>query len=306
LCSGNTSASLTFRLANYLPVGSGYALLIDNGVRSRELYRSSLPATEIVSSSMSLVPDWNLTFALSELSCYETGMDVNVTMLAVRHGAVANLSMVWVNASAGGPWNATRSTTMPDWWNASLSSSTRPASGDVTINATGKRGTYPGGTSYASCDLDGQGARIRDALRGSTLTMGNEDNTTAIGGVAGFHVDLTPLATATNVTLLSSSLSVYEPLAPRPNEPDAYAPTVVFALGNGLTPEVNWTVPLASIYGVHPVVVRATVNVTMQSGPATTVEARLVGSVTLALPSGTVPVESPYRAVLQAWLPDWR
>lgn len=306
LCTGNASANLSFRLSNYLPAGAGYALLLDNGVAARELYRSPLPATEIVTSGLNMVPDWNLTFAMPELSCYEPGMDVNVSMIAVRHGAVTNLSMLWVNASAGGPWNATRSTATADWWNATLPAATRPASSNITVNATGKRGTFPGESSYASCGLNGQGNRTRDALRNSTLTLANANNTTAVGATASFSVDLTPLATATNVTLLSSTLTVYEPLAPRPNEPDAYAPAVTLPLGSGKTPQANWLVPFSSIYGVHPVVVRALVNVTMPSGPAVGVEARLVGTLTIALPSGTVPVEAPYRAVLQAWLPDWR
>jgi hypothetical protein len=302
LCYGNTSSNLSLRITGYLPEGAGWALVLDNGYVPRDLYRSPVPGAEVVSSATSFVPDWNLTFATPELSCYEATQDVNVTLLAIRHGALANLSALSINASLGGPWNGTRSYSLASAWNATLPAAVRSASDNVTVNATGKRGTYPGQTAYAACNLGGQGASIVSALRSSTFSLTNAP----VNGSATLTANLAPLASLTGVTLLSSNATVYEPLPPLPNASDAYAPAAVIALGATATPTATWTVAPTSLYGVHPVVLRALLNVTLPNGSAASVEARLVGTMTVTLPSGTVPIETPYRAELQVWLPDWR
>lgn len=295
-CQGGRAPNLTEKVDNYLPAGAAYAVLLDNGIHARTIYRSNTPVGESVSATYAYVPNWNLTFAATELSCYDPGMDVVSKLLPLSHGAVANASRV--NASVGAV-NATATSATGGAWNATLAAATRPASGTLVANATVRNGgTHPGLTAYASC-------AIGAATGNATLAAWRNDSMTlpasiAIGTTGTLSADLSRIAAVAGVTLVSSNLTIYDALPPRPGEADTYVAAQVIDLPAGTAPSATWTPPDDSLLGVHPVVLRAKITI-----GATTLEARKVGTFSVALPGGVVPVDPPYRAVLQTWLPEW-
>lgn len=303
MCTGARSSNLSLRIESYLPEGTGYALLLSNGAGERELYRSSAPPGEAVSASYSFLPDWNATFVVTELSCYEAAMDVNATLVAIRHGNVTTPSRVILNdTTTHGNWGNV-SYANPGWWNVTLPAAERAASSYLKANITAKRGTLPGNTTYGSCDLGGLGPTIRDAFRASTLKPGFA--TVPVGTSVAFQLDLAPVAAVAGLTMGNANLTILEAMAPRDGIPDEYAPTAFLPLGAGPLPSATWNAPASATYGAHPVLVRVGLTVDVGGTPVQ-VEGRLVGQVNVALPSGTVPLEPPYRAIIQAWFPDWR
>lgn len=288
--TNNRSSTLTFRLESYLPTGIHYAFYLDNGVEERILYRKGVPDGEVVAASHSFVPNWNLTFITTELSCYEATQDVNATLYGIRHGSLVNLTSATVNGVAA--VRAANGT-----WNATFPSVSRLAADTLTPVAIGKWASFPGTTSYDSCNLGGNGAAIVTALRATQLDIATPN--VSLGSIAQFSANLAGLAAVPGVTLGASNLTIYEPVTPR-NASDGYAVAAIFPLA-GSTPSANWSVPMSSIYGTHPVVLRAPLSVN-----GATVEARLSGMVNVTLASGAAAIEAPYRATLQAWFPDWR
>jgi hypothetical protein len=293
-CASGRGANLSERLDFYLPRGSGYAVSLDNGVRAQQVYATGAPLGEAVSSSFAFIPAWNLTFVVTELSCYDSSQDVNATMATIAHARLVNSTRA--NASAGGV-NATVTSTGTGRWNATLPAATRPASGTLVANATAKNaGAFPGLTFYDTCSLGPSGNATVTALRQDSLTL---PASVPLRGTATLGANLTHLANVTGANLQSANLTIYEPLPDRPGEADTWIPVTVLNL-TGTTPTVTWSPPETSLFGTHPVVLRAV----LKHG-GTTYEARIVGYLPVALPNGVVPIDPPYRAVLQAWLPDW-
>gem|GEM_PF-4868851 len=298
-CATGRADNITEKLQFYLPPGAAYAIAIDNGIQAREIYRASTPAGEAVGASYAFVPAWNFTFVASELSCYDPGMPLNATLLPIAHARSVNASRVVLTLGATGV-NVTANATGSGRWNATFAAAARPASGTLVANATAARnaGTFPGLATYGSCALGATGNATVTALRQDSLTL---PASAPIGQAATLRANLTHLAAVSGATLLSSNLTVYEPIPDRPGEADTWIPATTIALGSGSTPSATWTPPDDALFGAHPVVLRAL----MQAG-GVTYEARLVGILPVALPSGVVPLDPPYRAVLQAWFGDWR
>jgi hypothetical protein len=299
-CPTKTSANLSLRLESYLPTGAAYAVMLDNGVGTIELYRTSDPAGEVVTAGISLVPDWNLTFVLPELSCYETTMDVNASMVAIHHGTVASLTKA--NVTVGANMSNGTASYRPGYWNVTIPLANRTATGNITAVSVGKHGTYPGVAHYDSCDLGGRGNDIRGAIRNATLTL---PTSIRIGKSGTLTADVTPFASTPGVLSYESSLVIYDPVTPRGTEPDTYVKTTTIPLGSGTTGSATWEAPTTSIYGAHPVVLRVNATVSLPSGGTAVVQARTMGIIDVALPNGIIPIEAPYRAVLQTWFPDW-
>lgn len=292
-CDGTRSANMSLKLQTYLPTGSGYAYGLSNGVTTRILYRSAVPEGETVSASRTFVPDWNMTFLQSELSCYDAAPDVNLTATPIWHGMVATPEHVNVTVGtlAG---NGTR---LEDGaWNVSLPAATRPASGTILANVTSDDGSFPGAASYGSCDLVGTSAVVA-ALRAASFSV---PTSAPVGGTAVFTFDITSLASVAGLTVASVNATVYAPLAPRGVEPDTYVPVGVVAM-DGTAGTATWSVPAENLYGAHPV----KLTVRIQVGTVT-LDAYRVAILQVALPTGEVPIDPPYRAVVQAWFPDWR
>lgn len=295
-CDGVRSQNLSVKLDNYLPRGAGYGVALDNGVAPRDVYRSVLPAAETVSAQLPYAPTWNLTFVVPELSCYEPGMDVNLSLAPLRRAVhatptavradAAALQVVAIRADAAGVWNAT------------LPAATRPAAATVVANTTGGGATYAGAASYSACDLGGRGGDIVAALRATPFAPASA--TAPLGSTVTFQTPLDALAALSGVSIASARLVVYDPLPGNGGEPGTYVPAAAFELPGTSPVKTTWDVPESSLYGVHPVVL----SVRLQVGP-TEVEAHRLAFVSVALPSGIVPIDPPYRAVVQAWFPEW-
>lgn len=296
-CEGARSENLSVKLDNYLPRGAGYAIALDNGVAPRDIYRSVLPASETVSSDLAFAPDWNLTFVLPELSCYEPGMDANVTLAPLRNGAHASLP------SARANWTAAEAVAVaahaPHVWNATLPGALRPAAATVLANVSAPGlASYAGAAAYGACALGGHGPAIVAALRATPLAPAS--SVAPLGSSVSLSADLAAFYALPGVTVEGADITVYEPLPGHGLDPGTYVPAASFALPAGAETGATWEVPERSLYGVHPVVL----GVRLAVG-AETVEARQLAFVSVALPSGVVPHDPPYRAVLQAWFPEW-
>jgi hypothetical protein len=296
-CQGTRSANLSLKVSVYLPAGAGYAIALDNGVEAEDLYRSVLPPGETVSATFTYAPRWNLTFLAPELSCYDAGMAANVTAIPIRRGALATLTALKLDAASGKNATAVAAQT-PGFWNASFAAADVPALGVLRANATGRGGTFLGAVSVPSSALGGLGPSLVTALRGARLTP--SASTIAVGGRVSFATDLAPLLALQGVSLLASNVTVYDPVPPRSMVPDTYLPAAVLA--RNATGGATWDVPAHARLGVHPVLLRA--SLLLPNGNR--VEVHRVDAVTVSLPDGTVPIDPPYRAVLQVWFSDWR
>lgn len=295
VCSGTRSANLSLKLESYLPPGAGYAFMLDNGVHARELHRSVLAPGETVAASYAYVPSWNLTFLSTELSCYEPGMDVNVSAIPIRRGSLGNLTDLLLRA--GDVDARAEAAQLPGAWNVTLPAATRPEQGRLVAHATGRGATYPGAITLSSCGLGGIGDALVEALRGATLDV--TPSVVPLGGRADFHVDLAPVLAIPGVDLVAANVTLVEPLPAL--GPDAYVAAAVLDVLPEGKDALEWHAPPDALYGVHPVVLKASLRV--PGGDV--VEIRRVSTLTVALPDGTVPLDPPYRVVLQAWFPDW-
>lgn len=296
-CDGTRGANLSFRIENYLPPGAGYMYGLDNGLGVKEFHRSVIPGGEVASATHPFVPDWNLTFVRTELSCYEAAMPVNATMLPIYHARHVDVSNITVRASNNATANATEAFAL-HFWNVTMPAATRPLSGTLGAEVNATSGTYLGVVSYDQCALGGLGTTLVEAVRNFTLVA--SDDTPALGQTVTFSADLEALSALASVVLRSANVTVYEPIPGRGTEPDTYAVAARSAFSSGLTPTASWSVPEDALFGLHPVVLEVDLDV-----GGTHVRASSVATLEVALPSGLVPFDPPYRAVLQAWFPDW-
>lgn len=298
-CDGTRSANLSLKIESYLPAGAGYAIGLDNGVANQDLYRSVLAPGETVSATFTYVPSWNFTFLVPELSCYEAGMDANVTAVPLRRGALAPVPAF---ALKGGADKAatTEASSAPGLWNASFAAADVAGLGVVRAQASDRFGMLPGAVSLSTCDLGGLGGALVDALHAAPFAPAAD--VVAVGGQVSFASDLRDLLALTGATLVEANVTLYEPIPPRGTEPDTYLPAHVLDLGTAAEGAALWDVPPSARLGAHPVVLRAALA--LPNGGE--VEVRRVDTIQVALPDGTVPIAPPYRAVLQVWFSDWR
>lgn len=304
LCDGTRPNNLSYRLEGYLPEGAGYSIALDNGVEVRTLHTKTGTGGERVSASYAFTPDWNFTFLSTDLSCHEADMSVNVTLIPMRNGDSPDPRYIDAEA-AGVTTNATASPTA-GLWNATLEPSAIGETLHARVNAS--RGAYEGSTQSAACDLGGAGWTLRDALNLSvgTALSANGLATAPLGEDVTFVHDFRAVEQLVpNATLVSVDATLYEPIPGRQGVPDAYIVADTIALGSDWSGTSTWTMPQDSLYGHHPVLLSAHLEVPNSSGGTTMLEARIVTLLTVALPSGVVPIEPPYRAVLEVWMPDW-
>lgn len=297
-CDGARSRNLSMKLDSYLPLGGGYAVGLGNGGAVREIYRSPMPQGEGVSSSQTFAPNWSLAFAYTEMSCYDAGTDVNATLLPIARGAKAwsqkaNVSVTGVAAEV----EAVRAHD-PLAWNVTLSSATRPASGTVTANFTGNF-SFNGSTTYASCAHGGATAALRTALAQIPFTASAPS--VPITSSVTFSADLGPLATLVPDAVVSAAnVTLVEPIPARLGSADSWVVAARVPLAGGTVRTGTWTPAETSLYGAHPALLR--VGLDLGGVP---IELRKAIVVRVALPTGEVPIDPPYRATLQAWLADW-
>lgn len=294
-CDGARSANLSLKLDHYLPQGAGYAYALGNGVETRVLYSSYLPEGETVTATRSIVPEWNATFVVPDLSCFEPTMAANVTMLPLRRGAIA--SPTQLNLTAG-PATYAANATASGAWNLTLDAATRPASSVVRVEAPGSEDTLDGVARLDTCDLGSRGDEIVAALRNATLLPAVP--TVPVGSDAPFVYAFPHLAAVPDVAIVSANLTLYAPLPAR-SDPDTYVPVHIAELGAALAGTTTWSVPADSLYGVHPAILAVGLDV-----DGADVTAHVLTWVTVALPTGEVPIDPPYRVILQAWFPDWK
>lgn len=302
-CFNARGRNLSLKLDSYLPEGAAYMVGVGNGGAVRELWRDSLPIGEAVEAKLPVSASWNLTFVAMDLSCYEPGADANATLVPIRVGNLSSPTSVKVNMSngvlvtgqAGAAWGL---------WNATLAGAARPSTGVATAMVTAKGATFPGSSAYASCALEGQTSALRDAVRQSRLDIMGPGGTRVapVAGTVTFSADVSPFAAVSGAALGERNVTIYEPLPPRPGVADGYAALATLPMTGA---SVDWTVPPEALYGAHPVLLRQKVTMTLPSSAVVVVEARLVGILDVGLPSGVVPLDPPYEAVLQVWFPDW-
>lgn len=294
MCDGPRSANLSLKLQSYLPAGIGFAYGIANGVEERVLYRSTLPEGETVIASRAVNPDWNLTFLASEMSCYESGMSAAMLAVPIWHGGLAKPAGVNVTIAAS---NATAVEEPAGTWRATLPAATRPASGIVRSAVNATDGTYPGVSRYDACDLGGLGPALAAAIQASTFAAAAP---TPVGGTAILSYGLAPVAAVSGASLVSLHLTVYEPLPPRAGVADSYVPLGRLDLDpSQLAGVASFHVPPESLYGAHPAVLTARVD-----AGGGTVDLHRVTVLQVALPTGAVPIDAPYRVFVQTWFPD--
>lgn len=299
-CLDGMGANLSLKIGSYLPSGTAYAIFLDNGFAAREVFDTGAPVGEAVSSSVAYAPDWNFTFVIPELSCYDTRMAVNATLVPVVNGAFAAVTSGHVLLDDDAGSTAIASTTLTGAWNVSLDLTARPAASDVSAVLTSKRSTLPGVGHYASCVMDsGVANATMYALRNASAVA--SPAIVSAGDAVALSANLAPLAAVSGITIGPSWVTVYDPLPGRPNQADTWVVSENASLPTGTTPSTTWDVPMSAAFGVHLVVVST--NVTIGS---TTFQARSLTTVTVALPSGVVPIEPPYRVELQVWSRDWR
>lgn len=294
-CEGTRSANISLKIESYLPAGAGYSFGIGNGVAQKALYTSYLPEGETVTASRAIVPDWNMTFLSTELSCYDLTTSVGVYALPIWHGGAAEPALLNFTATA---YNVTAAVFQDEIWNATFHVPRLPAD-LITTFANGTDGTYPGATSYSFCDLGGMGTSLLAARNATVVTHAAEP--ARVGSTSSFAYDLGALHDLPGVTVLTANVTLFEPLAPNGVYPDSYIPVVVVPIMDR-DGTATWSVPANSLYGLHPALLSAKVRL----ANGVVLDVHKLDSVAIALPTGEVPIDPPYRVYLQAWFPDWR
>lgn len=294
-CALDRSANMSLKLEHYLPTGAGYTYGISNGVDERILYRSLLPEGETVTASLPFVPDWNVTYLTPQMSCYDLGMDVVTLAVPIWHGMRADPTQL--NLTTGAV-NTTAALDANGVWRATLPALTRPAAATLYADVTATDGSYPGQTQYGSCDLDGLGPTLLTALAATTFDV---PASVPIGEEVAIQYDLSALQGVAGALITSANVTLYEPLAPHGQRADAYVPLGVATLDE-IDGTTSWRVPTWSLYGAHP----ATLSVRVVAPSGAVVDLHRVDVIDVALPTGQVPIDAPYRVFLQAWFPDWR
>lgn len=296
-CDDARSENLSIKLESYLPVGAGYAVGLGNGGAVREIYRSPMPQGEAVSSSRTFAPNWSLAFAYTEFSCYDAGTDVNATFIPI-----ARASAAWAqkaNVSVAGMASEIEAVRAHDalQWNVTLPSATRPAVGTLVANFSANF-SFNGSTSYASCAHGGATLALRDALQAIPFTA--TAATVPITSSIGFTADLSTLAAVPGALILDANVTLVEPMPARLDGPDTWVTAKRVALDGGAVRSGTWSPDPTSLYGAHPALLRVGIELY-----GVEIELRKAIVVNVALPTGEVPIDPPYRATLQAWLPDW-
>lgn len=293
-CDGGRSRNMSIKLESYLPRGAGYAFGIANGVTHRDIYRSPQPMGEAVSTSITISPQWNTTFVATDFSCYPSGVDIQATLVPIDQAHVAWSR--WGNLTVGTTEHAGVEASTPRWWSATITGA-RPAAGTTFANVTGNA-SLEGGTTWAFCGHNGLTTDIRTAL--AAVAFGPSATKVPLGGSVTLSADLAPLLALPGLTVNHANVTLYEPLPIRNATADTWIVTSEVALAGDSLRSAIWAPPEETLYGAHPALLR--VNLTAGSA---SFEVRRITLVDVALPSGEVPFEPPYRATLQAWLPDW-
>lgn len=292
-CDGERPRNLSFRIDSYLPKGGGWSLKMSNGIAKREIYDTPLPGRESVASSLSYGPTWNGTFVATELSCYQAGMDVRATFVPLDRAMIARPTSG--KASAGALEVALTPAATDGWWEGTFPALTRPDAADVLANFSGGKARVPGATSYDECNLDGKGIALVTALRASTFAPSS--TTVPIGSSVDFVSDLAALDAVAETSVQSATVTIYEPIGPRLNESDTWIPAAVIPFNAGVA---TWEPDTSSFYGTRIAMMKAVLNV-----DGNLVEARRIAQIQVALPTGEVPIDPPYRAILHVWMADW-
>lgn len=295
-CFGARSKNLSLKIDNYLPLGAGYALGVGNGLAVRDIYRSPLPQTESVSASLAVEVEWNTTFLVSELSCYDSASDVNLTLVPIDQGALPWSR--WGNVTIGSTEFAGERAFTARWWNVTLPSAARPAGATVVANLTGNA-TLPGSSSYAACALGGAADALRDATRATSFHA--TPPVVPVASATTLSAELGEIAAIPGVSIVDSNVTVFEPLSPRDDAPDTWIEAARVVLTGTTTRTGAWTPSPSAFFGAHPALLRVGVDL----GGGVEVELRRVLVLDVALPTGGVPVDAPYRVTLQTWMADW-
>lgn len=297
-CHGTRSKNLSIKLDNYLPLGGGYALGLGNGVATREIYVSPLPQGEAVSSSRGFAPSWNTSFVYADFSCYPAGVDIHATLIPIDRGRVVATTSAKVKVAERE--YAAVASGIPKWYDVTVNDP-RPAAGDVRASAALGSITFPGLTAYTQCSHNGRSAELKTAL--DAVTFSADAASVPVASTLGFEADLAAIEALPGVVVDGATVTVYEPLPTRINGADTWIQAGgAMALTNGPGARTaTWTAPADSLYGTHPALLRISARV--DGNP---VEMRRVVLVDVALHTGEVPIDAPYRAVLRTWLADWR
>lgn len=295
-CDGARAKNLSVKLDNYLPLGGGWAMSLGNGAAVSEIWRSPLPMGEAVAASRSFGPEWNTTFVFTEFSCYPSATEANATLIPIDRARVSWAR--WSNVTIGTTEYEGKAAYNAKWWNLTLPA-TRPDTGTLRANTTGN-GTFPGLTAYGLCGHDGLTTTLHDALKLVKLKPANPS--VPVGSTVSFSADFSSILAVPGVSVTSAAIDVYEPLPTRSQGADTWLRagdrvTLGTVAGENIG---TWQAPSTALYGTHPALLRLTVN----SG-TNTFEMRWPATIEVALASGEVPIDPPYRAVITGWLADW-
>lgn len=314
-CIDSRSAALSMKLESYLPRGGAYALSLSNGASTREVYRSPQPAGEIVASSLSFTPSWNHTFLMTDLSCYQSGMSATVSVAPLLRAGVSTLHPTRINLTTGQPpapiGAAAVAAHEAGWYNVTIAGVSAARTIDAKIAG---KGTLNGTTAFGLCDLGGDGADIVAAAR--TLLYHASARKIPLGTSTDFTIDLRPMEDPSLLPLISlgsgiqikaANITIYEPLPPIAREADTWAATAILPVDWNATDTVTWRPMDGALYGTHVAVLRVLLDL---PGSASDVEIRRAIPLEVALPrvggeAPIVPIDPPYRVILQTWIPDW-
>ncbi len=299
LCEGGRPSNFTHRLESYLAAGTAYRISIENGLEPRALYATWEPGGERVSAERLFAPDWNVTFVTTDISCHDVKLSVNVTAVSIWHGEPADVQSMNVEWSGGSV--AGVASPQPHLWNATLPAAA--IGSDLHARVVATEGPMAGTAGSALCDL---APRSWDLRRGLNMSHVSAPSVAPIGREAVLTYDFSAIKTkVSDAKIMAVKAIIYEPVPGRPEVAGAFVVAGTVDLPTAWTGTSSWRVPADSLFGMHPVVFVASLDIPTAAGKAL-IDVRLVTTTQVALPSGIVPIETPYRAVLEAWLPDWR
>jgi hypothetical protein len=248
-----------------------------------------------VGTSFGFAPEWSVTLVVTEFSCYDAGSDINVTLVPIDHGA--SRWTRWGNVSIASTEISGERALWPRGWNATIPAAGRPATGTLVANVTANA-TFGGSTTFGSCAIGASFDPLRSALRATSFSP--SATIVPLGSPVGFDADLAAIMAVAGVAITDVNVSVFEPLPARSGAPDSWIEAVRIPLTGDGSRSGTWIPDESTLYGTHPVLLRVGVSLAGNS-----VELRRVVTLDIALPTGQVPIDPPYRVALQAWLPDW-
>lgn len=289
-CSAERAA-FARALGPHVTPGTHVQLSLSNGLAQMHLYDKVTPPGSAATASVIVTPDWRFTFTTTDLACHDPAVGLRVHMLPLDAGSPRRLRDLQVAGDAVQP-NRTAT-----WQEVNLSAPTAPVS-RLHVAAADAYRSYPGHADLTPCALGAAGTQMREGLAQSSAWV--ENHVSAFPGAhAVLRYDLTPLSAAVpNLTIRSVALDVYQPIPSLTGRPAVLA--LEHPLEAATTGAFTWNVPRASIYGHHPIVVRALVEVPTETGMQQ-VEVRLVTAIAITLPGGHLPVEPLYRISLTTW-----